>query len=372
MTARTLARSGYDVKVVEEHAAVGFPVHCTGVLGLEAFHELELPRDPICGIVSSARFWGGRDQSVLVESDQVRAAVVDRERFDDQLAGQAIAAGATVTTDARVNALMVGPDGVTAQVGRHGRAVEARACVLACGANYRFNRQLGLGVPRVFVQSAQVERVHASQDHVEVYLENTIAKGGFAWLVPFTRDGASYAKIGLVCDEHPEMAFQRLVERLAPTSGVPDPWPVPRLKMLPLAPPRRTFASRVLAVGDAAGMVKPTTGGGIYYGLLSGHWAAETLDGALRAGSLEARALKSYESRWRQRLGPELRAGLAFRKLATRLDDRAIGALVELARVDGIIPLLKQTADFNWHRDAAMALMRNASFRRVVLSSLWG
>jgi hypothetical protein len=37
--------------------------------------------------------------------------------------------------------------------------------------------------------------------------------------------------------------------------------------------------------------------------------------------------------------GPELRAGLAFRTLAARLNDRAIEALLELAAVDGIVPL---------------------------------
>ena len=41
---------------------------------------------------------------------------------------------------------------------------------------------------------------------------------------------------------------------------------------------------------------------------------------------------------------------------------------MELARVDGIVPLLKQTADFNWHRTAARALLRHAEFRRIVAS----
>ena len=57
--------------------------------------------------------------------------------------------------------------------------------------------------------------------------------------------------------------------------------------------------------------------------------------------------------------------------MAMRLNDRAIDAVIELARVDGIVPLLKQTADFNWHGAAARSLLRNPSFRRVVFSSLW-
>ena len=64
--------------------------------------------------------------------------------------------------------------------------------------------------------------------------------------------------------------------------------PAPRLKILPLGPVTRTYADRVVAVGDAAGLVKPTTGGGIYYGLLSGSIAAEVLGDALQGESPRA------------------------------------------------------------------------------------
>jgi flavin-dependent dehydrogenase len=133
----------------------------------------------------------------------------------------------------------------------------------------------------------------------------------------------------------------------------------------------RTWSDRILAVGDAAGLVKPTTGGGIYYGLLTGHLAAGVLAEALAVDRLDGRRLKEYERRWRARLGPEIRAGLVFRGVAARLNDVAVDHLMELARVDGIVPLLHQTADFNWHQTAARALLRHAEFRRIVLKSIW-
>ena len=140
----------------------------------------------------------------------------------------------------------------------------------------------------------------------------------------------------------------------------------------PLGPVKRSVAERVVAVGDAAGLVKPTTGGGIYYSILSGSLAAEALDQALRRDDLSERQLRACEDAWRARLGPDIRAGLAFRALATRIGDRGIQALIEVARVDGIMPLLKETADFNWHRRAALALLRHPSVRKAVLSSIWG
>jgi flavin-dependent dehydrogenase len=125
----------------------------------------------------------------------------------------------------------------------------------------------------------------------------------------------------------------------------------------------------VLAVGDAAGLVKPTTGGGIYYGLLSAAIAADVLEVALRQDRLDKRSLAVYEDRWQHRLGPEIRAALRFRRLAAPLPDESIDALIELARVNGIVPLLHKEATFNWHRKAAVALLSHPSFRRIVFKS---
>jgi RNA polymerase sigma factor (sigma-70 family) len=94
-------------------------------------------------------------------------------------------------------------------------------------------------------------------------------------------------------------------------------------------------------------------------------------EGRRPATDLRESRLRQYETRWRERLGAEIRIGLAFRLLASRLNDRGVDSLIELARIDGLIPMLRQTADFNWHRQSALALLRHSQFRRILLSSLW-
>ena len=369
--ARALAARGHDVVVLEEHAGIGVPVHCTGVLGVDAFTEFDLPRESILGTAHTARFVAADGSSVSVDAERVEAAVVDRALFDQGLAASSRRAGAELRSGARVRAIAVGAAGVTIGV-EGGDRVEARACIIACGANYRFNRQLGLGVPRTFVQSAQLEQPLDGLDRVEVHLGREVAPGGFAWLVPLERDGRPHARLGLMCDTRALARFRQFAARMRERFGAAGDWPDPRLKVLPLGPVSRTYGTRLLAVGDAAGLVKPTTGGGIYYSLISGRIAAETLDEALAADDLRDARLRRYETEWRARLGADIRIGLAFRTLASRLNDRAIDAVVELARVDGIVPLLRETADFNWHRQSALALLKHAQFRKILLSSLWG
>ncbi|MBA3949159.1 MAG: NAD(P)/FAD-dependent oxidoreductase [Acidobacteria bacterium] len=369
--ASRLAARGRDTLVLEEHDVIGRPVHCTGVLGHDAFAELDLPRDTILSITRSATFRSGHGEPVLVESEHIIATVVDRGPFDARLAERAAAAGAEIRTGARVEAIDVTPSGVTVTM-RDSAPLRGRALVLACGANYRFNRALGLGIPRTHVQSAQLEMPFPSIPHIDVRMGRRIAPGGFAWAVPFMRGEASYARLGVLCETDARGHFLTAFEAIAREYGAPlTPPSEPRLKMLPLGPVKKTVSDRVLAVGDAAGLVKPTTGGGIYYGMLSGHFAADALDACLASDRLDERDLRAYEAQWRERIGPDIRAGLAFRKLATRLGDRGIDALMELARVDGLVPLLKDKADFNWHRGAALALLRHPAFRRAVISSIW-
>ena len=369
LAARDLASAGFSAVVLEEHDQIGVPVHCTGVLGADAFEELDLPRDTILQTAHAARFISADGSSLLIDHDRVRAAIIDRGAFDGALAAAAAAAGAEIRTGCRVRQIDVTSEGVNVSTATG--MLQSRACIIACGANYRFNRRLGLGLPRVFVHSAQREVPFRDMDQIEVYLGRQIAAGGFGWLVPFRRGALSYARVGVMCESRARAAFKQLSQRIGARFDMTPEWGEPRVKILPLAPVTRTWSARVVAVGDAAGLVKATTGGGIYFGLLSGKIAAEVLGDALREDRLTASRLREYERRWRARLWPEMRAGLAFRIMATRLNDRAIDAVIELARVDGIVPLLKQTADFNWHGAAARSLLRNPSFRRVVFSSIW-
>lgn len=372
ITAERLAARGRRVALIEEHPEVGAPVHCTGLVGPEAFDEYDLPRHLILGESGAATFWGANGQSVQIGGG-VRAVVLERSALDRTLSERAMAQGAELRVGVRAERIVVGPRSVRVAATGLERDLEARACVLACGANYRFHRALGLGMPEVFLQSAQLDTQFPAVAEVEVRFGRDIAPGGFAWVVPFRRDGQSYARIGLMSQTNALSHFKTFAGHLALRSGIDaSDLPSPRLKMLPLAPVARTYGHRVLAVGDAAGLVKPTTGGGIYYGLISGAIAADVLDRGLERDRLAARDLAAYQTGWRRTLGREIRVGLAFRKIASRLSDESIDALIDLARTNGIVPLMQKNASFNWHSKTALALLGHPSFRRIALRTWAG
>jgi digeranylgeranylglycerophospholipid reductase len=371
-----LARSGFHVAVFEEHASSGDPVHCTGVLAAEAFDEFDIPRDAFLNSLTTVQFFGPSGGSIEYSTPQIEAIVIDRKVFDAALSDRAEQAGVTVCVGERITDVDVSDDRVTLTTSNE-RAIEAKACVLACGANYALQKRLGLGTPVMHLQSAQIEVPALEPGHVEVHFGNQVAPKGFAWAVPVSRGHRTFARIGLMCERDARDCFDRFLARIGPRwkTGSPaclDGGQPPRIKMLPLGPIARTYAARVLAVGDAAGLVKATTGGGIYYSLLSGSLAAETLTEAFSQRDLSAASLSVYEERWRALLGEEFSAQMSLRRIANRLSDREIDALFELARTDGIMPLVRKTAQFNRHRALIVSLLNHPPARRLLMRRVLG
>ena len=365
-----LARRGYDVVALEEHAAVGQPVHCTGILAREAFHEFGLPRDAMLNDLTTARFVSPAGREVTYRSGAVEAVVVDRAAFDAGLAAQAVRAGVCLQTGVR--ALDVARDGDAVSVALRGRPpVRARACVIACGGRYALQRRLGFGLPPLFLHTAQLELPATRPGDVELHFGGDVAPKGFAWAVPVWRGDRPYVRVGVMCDADALTHFRRMLDRVRRRWGVRcEPDDRPRQKVLPLAAIPRTYASRVLVVGDAAGLVKPTTGGGIYYSLVSAGLAAEVLSEALAGGDLGAPVLADYERRWRARLAAELEAQHSLRTVAHRMSDDDIESLFELARTDGVMPIVRRTASFNRHRKLILALFRHPPARAILFRSL--
>ena len=363
--ARSLAANGWSVTVFEEHDHYGLPVHCTGVLAEDVVAALHLPAGAVLNPLSTVRFVAPAGHSFDYTTVTTEAVVIDRAVFDAALCARAAAAGAQMVNGTRVIAIEPADSAVRLTLA-DGQTVLARSVILACGANYTFQRRLGLGMPSTFLQSAQLELPVDRPGDVEIHFGSAIAPKGFAWAVPVRRTSGHFARIGVMADGDAGVYFSKMLDRVRDRWGVTADAAAPRRRMLPLGSVRRTFADRVLAVGDAAGLVKPTTGGGIYYSVVSGELAAEVLGSRLATNDLSAAAMREYETRWRERFQSEFTAQLALRFVAQRMRDADIDALFTLALTDVILPLVRQKARFNRHRDFILALLRHQPARRAL------
>jgi digeranylgeranylglycerophospholipid reductase len=369
--AALLARAGLDVAVYEEHPSTGSPVHCTGVLATEAFEEFGLDRSSILNPLPTVRFFSPASQSISYTASRLEAVAIDRLLFDQGLFDTARASGAAMALGHRVEDVSVEDEGVRLRF-KEGNESRARLCVLACGANYSIQRRLGLGMPSMFMQSAQLELPAGRVGDVEVHFGRDVAPNGFAWLVPVRRGDRSFARVGLMCERDSAAYFKRFLDRASASWRLDTAATEPRQKLLPLAPIERTSMDRVIVVGDAAGIVKATTGGGIYYAVLTATLAASVILHAFKRRAFDGTTLVRYDHAWKRRLGPEILAQQRMRELAHQMGDRDIEGFFDLARTDGVMPIVRQTARFNQHRALILALLRHPPARRVLLGRLGG
>lgn len=354
--ARELTRRGYRVLVLEEHQLVGEPVHCTGIIGAEVFRRFDLDPGSIETQLCSARIFSPSGQSFRVASKDPRAVVVDRSQFDRHLAGQALSHGASFLLGMRVTDVRPTEQGVYVTAGdRHSsHTFPASLVILATGVERSLTERLGLAQPaEQMLTGAQLIAETADLTEVEVHFGQTTAPGGFAWAVPGNGHGC---RIGLVCRDRPQGRLRAFATRLEQRGAIGRPQGPIRCRPIPTGGRTPSYTDRVLVVGDAAGQVKSTTSGGVYYGLLGAEAAVAVADEALQQHDVSASRLAVYEQTWRARIGVEQAAGRLCRRLQSGLRDRDLEALFWVARRTGL-PRVLSRLRFDWHATSLLSLL---------------
>lgn len=329
-TARLVAEAGYRVLMLEEHASVGEPVQCAGLVSLRTLEAAGVERDVVVATLRGARIHGPLGTVLSVGGRRVYAVAIDRAAFDRVLAAAALRAGAEIIFGARVTGLEYVPGGVRVrwQQGRTGASTTGRLVVGADGPNSLVARWLGLPPPPsgVYLWAAEAELAHADDAMADIFLGRAVAPGWFGWLIPV---GPSRARVGTGAanGKPPGTCFRQLTEaypavfgamRILRTTG----------GVVPLGLRPRCYGDRAMVVGDAAGQVKPLSGGGLYLGLLGAHLCAQVACEALARGDCSAVRLSRYQRLLQEEMGREIELALRHREVYLQLTDREVDELL--------------------------------------------
>ena len=369
MCASLTAKAGLSTLVLEEHAASGLFVNCTGIIGAEAFPKMNLPTEQILSSLQAVTFYAPSGESFRYDPGHPLAHIVSRRNFDQALARLAQAHGASYRCE--YHARLIRADSYSVEIRQQEEdpePIQARVAVLATGFGSNLPMQVGLHGPRNIVYGAQAEVEMEDLKDVEIYLGRSIAPEAFAWVVPLQ---PGRARVGLIASKEAPRHFENLLKHPPIQKRIKTPQPKMLLSPIPIEPIERSFTDRVLVVGEAAGQVKTTTQGGIDYGMLCATFAAETIQDAAKKDDFSGRRLGRYERTWTQTIGQELKAGLSLRELFSQLNDEQINAMVELGTRDDILSLVKRLAQFDWHRNLIQTSLKLPALQEVARGGLW-
>jgi geranylgeranyl reductase family protein len=361
-----LAGAGHKLVVLEQKERLRGKVCCTGIVSQECVRAFAVEDNLILREVASATLFSPSGKSLRLERPDTKACILNRPAFDTAVARRAQDKGAEYVFSSPAKNLEIGSERVKIETLKQGETTsfEARAVVIASGFNSRLVEELKLGTINHFFVGAQAEVDTDHLDEMEVYFGEEIAPGFFGWLVPTS---PSKARVGLLARHRPGHYLKKLLSSLAAQGKIASAEVEPSYGRVPVRPLVRTYSERLLVVGTAAGQVKPTTGGGIYYGLLCADIAASNLHQALATDNLSARGLASYERAWHKKLGAELKKGYRVRKFYEHLSDPQIDRLFDTIDAEGMAEVLLKDSNvsFDWHSGGLLRILGSVAISKV-------
>jgi geranylgeranyl reductase family protein len=327
------------VTVIEEHKVCGSPVCCSGLIDVSGYNRLKLKnnlvlKDFLINKVYGAHIYGPLEARIDVISKDIKAYVIDREKFDYKIKELAESFGVEILNGKRVTEISENFITYLDLDTNISEEIRFEFLVGADGPNSVVRKTFFPDIKnKEFIHTYQVT-VQGDFDFrsVSLYLGD-FAKGLFSWIVP---ESSSVAKIGVGVSlgKNPKEMFLKFKEKHKITytketyecSGI-----------LPLSKPLKNLVYKnILLVGDAACFVKSTTGGGINFGLMSSEMAAKAINDRIK-GYKSLSSYNSYLKEFRKELDVHYKIRNYFYsknifeqdKLLMKIKDAQIPAILE-------------------------------------------
>lgn len=347
-------KGGLSVHVFDKKSVIGIPVKCGEYFPVR--HEMEyllpsagkymsvfdVPDECIDNVCKTIRVISPKGSEYEFD---FRSYVLNRTILEQGLAKEVEQMGGTIQLQSPVD--LYANDGELF-VGRdRAHSVKARMVVAADGFPSKVAKSSGILTPDYVTPNNVainyeylMTELGVDQSVTEMYLGTEFAPGGYGWIIPKghrsanvgigirtsyskRNDGKSYLEFFL---NNCTLTKEKLEGGKAGPM-IADVLPVD-------GPLNRTYSDHVVAVGDAAGMVMPTNGGGIATAMITGTIAGQVAVDHLRNNA----PLLEYERRWKEAMGTEMLASTKMRRLADRFmgNDFAFHMLLKVIGTKGI------------------------------------
>jgi geranylgeranyl reductase family protein len=332
-----LAREGARVALIDR-ATFPRDKPCGGGLTMRGVHLLPVAVDSVVeDVVDTIELGIGHHRSRDLRFAEPIAYMTQRRRLDAHLVERAVAAGAVLHEGSRVRDVEL--DGRKPVVRTDGASFCCECVLGADGANGVSAKVLGLGADRVMAVALEGNVPYGVVDpgrfRGRVLLSMATVPGGYAWVFP--KGDHVNVGVGGWMREGPRLRAH--LAELCRAHGIPDEAVTDiRGHRLPMRRGwERLATDRALVMGDAAGLVDPLSGDGMFEAFFSAKLASEVVADLLagRATSLVAyqrrvrKALALHAATaWAAKLAVEQAPTLTFHALGSALGRRFLGSRI--------------------------------------------
>jgi geranylgeranyl reductase family protein len=340
-----LAKAGFSVVILEENREIGRPIQCAGLVSPRTHEMMGRPR--ILNGLRAARIHGPLGTTLEVRAPDVRAVVIDRSEADKGMAESAVRDGASIQLGWQLAGLKRAAKSVCLTPSK-GEPVEARLVVGADGACSAVRRLSDILPPvellPAFERELACPEAEEADDAVDIWLGREIAPDFFGWAIPT----GSTLRVGLGATAGRTNAMA-LLDAMTMRAGLDASKTVGTYAgVLPIGMVERPFADRTLLVGDAAGHVKPLSGGGLFPGLQAAEVCARFAAERLSRGDLDEKSLAPYSALLRDALGREVVRATTLRSVFRGLGDRELDRTLKTLSKESAVGLVSREGDIDF------------------------
>ena len=349
-----IAEKNYKVIIFEKNKQIGIPVNCAGLVSPRVFDILDIKKEEVIqNTLKGANIHSPSGEVLKIGGDQAHAYAIDRTKFDNEIIKKSKEKGAEIFLENNVLSAQKIGEYIEITTSKK-QEVKTKLLIGADGPYSKVRDRFILPEPKEFLRGfgAEINNTRLNPDFVEIFVGEKIAPGFFAWIIPTNNNGTK-ARIGLCISqnvkESPKFYFQNFLKNKN-ASNLLENIKIKKFigGIIPLGFLKKTYTSNILVVGDAAAQVKPTSGGGIYTGLLSANHCANVALEALQKNNFSSQFLKKYHKLWYSDIGLELFLGMRFRKIFKNITDNQINKYVKKFQTPKITELITKYGDIDY------------------------
>lgn len=303
-TAQKAAQAGAEVVLIEAKEKVGTPIKCAGIITKRAFQLSGLSQEQIVRSIKGAQVFSSGEKKLEFKTKTPRSYVINRAEFDQALIKKAQKAGVSIrkpaeATDFEYPYLKV-------KESERSSKIKTKILIGADGPQSKTREWLDLPAPprKIYGHQVKVKTKKDLGSSVNLYFNNNYFRGFFGWTIPTEKNRARIG-FGTTTPKKLKKSLQYLLKKYHPQSKIIEH----QGGIIPIGFSKQTYTKAGLIVGDAAGQVKPTSGGGVFAGLTCAKIAGKIAANKAQADRISAKDLGEYEKMWKQKLEKELRFG---------------------------------------------------------------
>ncbi|NVM45791.1 MAG: NAD(P)/FAD-dependent oxidoreductase [Candidatus Lokiarchaeota archaeon] len=349
-----LSKSNLRIAVLEDHKKIGLPFQCAGIISQKLSQLIELPKEIVLNRVRTAKIVNPSGKSIKLFGDEnpyiIDRIALDRLHYKKIKDNQNIMYYLGERYKSFEYRIENGKKYVLIETSE--RKIKTRMLIGCDGPLSSVGKQLNVKNDVLYASQIRT-KANFNEDEAAMYFDPQW-KQLFGWIVP---EGNQVFRIGIAAAKNVRNCFKRYLEKLdIDIDNKIDQ----QGGIIPYGIMNRVAFDNILLLGDAAGQVKATTGGGIIMLLTAAKHASKCVNLCFKDGNFSKKFIKkNYEKPCSHTIGRELKLHYLIRLVLAKFKDKDFEVFFKIIKENKIERIISFYGDMDFPKTLVAKLLRN-------------